>query len=57
MTPADHALLAALSDALGANPFAGTVRVLGVSLSRETARSLERQLLRLRAGQSRRAAR
>lgn len=47
----DHALLNELSDALGRNPFAATVTVAGVKLTRPTARALERQLLRLRVSE------
>lgn len=55
MSAEDHTLLRALTAALSANPFAGSVNVLGVTLSRSAARALERQMLRLR-GAERRAA-
>jgi len=48
MSASDHALLAAITRALFADPFASTVEVFGLRLSRSAARAMERQLLRLR---------
>ncbi len=49
MTHGDETLLAALAHALGSAPFADTVMVLGLPLSREVARRCERQLLLIRS--------
>lgn len=51
MSPDDHKVLNAISAALSTDPFAATVNILGVKLSRETARAIERQLLRLRVAE------
>ena len=51
MSAEDHKLLLAISAALSAAPFAAAVNVLGITLSRETARALERQMLRLRVAE------
>lgn len=55
MSAEDHTILRALSAALSTNPFAGSVNVLGVTLSRSAARALERQMLRLRVAERRAA--
>lgn len=48
MTAADHALLARVTKALNVDPFAGSVNVDGLTLSRPAARAIERNLLRLK---------
>lgn len=48
MARSDHALLQAISAALNAQPFAGEIVVGGARMSRDTARALERQMLRLK---------
>lgn len=50
MSASDHNLLNALTAALN-TPFAPTVEVFGLRLSRATARAMERQLLRLRVSE------
>jgi len=50
MSPEDHALLGQIRIGL-AEPFADPVRVGAVTLSRATARALERQMLRLRVAE------
>lgn len=51
MSASDHALLRAITRALSGAPFAATVDVFGLRLSRETARAIERQMLRLRVAE------
>lgn len=50
MTAAAHALLASVTKALSADPFAGWVKIegWGRSIRRDTARELERNLSRLK---------
>ena len=54
MTAADHALLAELTWQLSRFPWAPALRIHGVWMSRESARAMERQLLRLRVAARRR---
>lgn len=51
MSASDHALLSAISAALFGAPFAPTIEVFGLRLSRTAARAMERQLLRLRVSE------
>lgn len=55
MTASDHNLLNALTAALSGSPFAPTVEVFGMRLSRDIARAMERQLLRARVAERRAA--
>ena len=48
MSADDHRLLREISAALNLDPFAASIRVFGIALSRQTARAIERQMLRLR---------
>lgn len=55
MSPDDHRLLREIIAALNFDPFARTIRVFGVPMSRATARAIERQMLRLRVTERRAA--
>lgn len=56
MTLADESLLLRIASALSAEPFAPRVHIgPGLTVSRPTARAMERQLLRLRMDQRRAA--
>lgn len=55
MTASDHNFLNALTAALSDAPFAPTVEVFGLRLSRGVARAMERQLLRARVAERRAA--
>jgi|GEM_PF-5050138 len=48
MSASDHNLLREIVRALNADPFAATISVFGQRLSRDTARAMERMLLRQR---------